>query len=72
MSYDEDEDDCIVILPGDDVSLNDEYEDDNDEQGREKRTRMWAHTHQELLLSYMHPTMDAHGEALSLPQYLQV
>ena len=41
-SYDEDEDDCIVILPGDDVSLNDEYEDDNDEQGREKRTRMWG------------------------------
>ncbi len=39
---DEDKDDCIVILPGDDVSLNDEYEDDNDEQGREKRTRMWG------------------------------
>jgi hypothetical protein len=29
-------------------------------------------THQELLLSYMSPTMDGHGEALSLPQYLQV
>jgi hypothetical protein len=41
-SDDEDEDDCIVILPGDDVSLNDEYEDDNDEQGCEKRTRMWG------------------------------
>jgi predicted transport protein len=41
-SDDEDEDDCIVILPGDDVSLNDEYEDDNDEQGHEKQTRMWG------------------------------
>ena len=41
-SDDEDQDDCIVILPGDDVSLDDEYEDDNDEQGRERRTRMWG------------------------------
>jgi len=32
-----------------------------------------THTHtQELLLSYMRPELDGHGEALSLPQYLQV
>ena len=40
----------------------------------ESCARVCARTqiHQELLLSYMSPTMDAHGEALSLPQYLQV
>ncbi len=37
----EDDKDCIVFLPGDDVDVNnDEHNDSNDEHGCEKRHRM--------------------------------